>query len=197
MLEPKVFSLTLKSGLLLFSKVFSLPYVGGKVLVKRGFWALNSRLFRLCFKHSQITLRLTIHHPEMRIEEKGWSGKGWCRQVIGEQVSFLFLENFWLTFGTAAVDMKKLSPSFFFFLFPLNVTWKWVSLLLLCSKTSNFQLDSAYDGMKSFYIFTILTMTPLKLLHSDPSLFWHFDPYKYDNLSPPTRYSFFFKIKTS
>ena len=116
MLEPKVFSLTLKSGLLLFSKVFSLPYVGGKVLVKRGFWALNSRLFRLCFKHSQITLRLTIHHPEMRIEEKGWSGKGWCRQVIGEQVSFLFLENFWLTFGTAAVDMKKLSPSFFFFL---------------------------------------------------------------------------------
>ena len=109
--------LTLRSGLLLlFSKVFRLLlllYVGGKVLVKRGFWALNSRLFRLCFKHSQITLRLTIHHPEMRIEEKGWSGKGWCRQVIGEQVSFLFLENFWLTFGTAAVDMKKKpSPSF-------------------------------------------------------------------------------------
>ena len=129
--------LTLRSGLLLlFSKVFRLLlllYVGGKVLVKRGFWALNSRLFRLCFKHSQITLRLTIHHPEMRIEEKGWSGKGWCRQVIGEQVSFLFLENFWLTFGTAAVDMKKLSPSFFSS-FPLNVTWKWVSLLLLCSK---------------------------------------------------------------
>ena len=123
--------LTLRSGLLLlFSKVFRLLlllYVGGKVLVKRGFWALNSRLFRLCFKHSQITLRLTIHHPEMRIEEKGWSGKGWCRQVIGEQVSFLFLENFWLTFGTAAVDMKKLSPSSF----PLLTS---LESVLLCSK---------------------------------------------------------------
>ena len=106
--------LTLRSGLLLFSKVFRLLllYVGGKVLVKRGFWALNSRLFRLCFKHYQITLRLTIHHhPEMRREEEE-EGKLMCAAAVSSKCPFFSLENFWLTFGTAAVDMKKLSPSF-------------------------------------------------------------------------------------
>ena len=130
--------LTLRSGLLLlFSKVFRLLlllYVGGKVLVKRGFWALNSRLFRLCFKHYQITLRLTIHHhPEMRREEEE-EGKLMCAADVSSKCPFFSLENFWLTFGTAAVDMKKLSPSSF----PLfDVTWKCLVVL----KTFNFHLD--------------------------------------------------------
>ena len=119
--------LTLRSGLLLFSKVFRLLlllYVGGKVLVKRGFWALNSRLFRLCFKHYQITLRLTIHHhPEMRRGEK----KKGAVSVSSSKCPFFSLENFWLTFGTAAVDMKKLSPSSF----PLLTS---LESVLLCSK---------------------------------------------------------------
>ena len=116
--------LTLRSGLLLlFSKVFRLLlllYVGGKVLVKRGFWALNSRLFRLCFKHYQITLRLTIHHhPEMRRGEKKKKG---AVSVSSSKCPFFSLENFWLTFGTAAVDMKKLSPSSFPFWRHLKVS---------------------------------------------------------------------------
>ena len=123
--------LTLRSGLLLlFSKVFRLLlllYVGGKVLVKRGFWALNSRLFRLCFKHYQITLRLTIHHhPEMRRGEKKKKKKG-AVSVSSSKCPFFSLENFWLTFGTAAVDMKKLSPSSF----PLLTS---LESVLLCSK---------------------------------------------------------------
>ena len=33
--------------------------------------------------------------------------------VSSSKCPFFSLENFWLTFGTAAVDMKKLSPSSF------------------------------------------------------------------------------------
>ena len=124
--------LTLRSGLLLFSKVFRLLllYVGGKVLVKRGFWALNSRLFRLCFKHYQITLRLTIHHhPEMRRGEK----KKGAVSVSSSKCPFFSLENFWLTFGTAAVDMKKLSPSFA--AFPL---WRHLKVCVFSCCAQNF-----------------------------------------------------------
>ena len=47
----------------------------------------------------------------MRREEEE-EGKLMCAADVSSKCPFFSLENFWLTFGTAAVDMKKLSPSF-------------------------------------------------------------------------------------
>ena len=54
--------------------------------------------------------------PRNEDRRKGLKWKGLMSSSYRRASVLSFLREFWLTFGTAAVDMKKLSPSFFFFL---------------------------------------------------------------------------------